>query len=57
VEFDEDWARDGAKPPAEEEAPRGGAAAEAQPAAAADNGDGDGDSAQPAPEAQPVTSE
>ena len=52
VEFDEEWARDGAKPPPEEDAP---AAAEAQPAAASGNGGGDG--AQPAPEAEPVTSE
>jgi len=52
VEFDEEWAREGAKPPPEEDAP---AAAEAQPAAASGNGDGDG--AQPAPEAEPVTSE
>jgi len=53
VEFDEEWAREGAKPPPEEEAPA--AAEEAQPAAASGNGDGDG--AQPAPEAEPVTSE
>jgi DNA topoisomerase III len=51
VEFDEEWAREGAKPPAEEEAP-------AEAAAAADGGgNGAADSAQPVPEAEPVTSE
>jgi DNA topoisomerase-3 len=53
VEFDEDWARGGAQPPAEEEAPAEGA--ETQPASG--GGNGDGDSAQPAPQAEPVTSE
>ncbi len=57
VEFDEDWARGGAQPPAEEDAGGDGAAAEAQPAAAGAEGNGSSDGAEAAPEAQPVASE
>ena len=56
VEFDEDWAKGGAAPPAEEDAPADGAAAQPEPAA---NGGGNGsaEESQPAPEAEPVTTE
>ena len=56
VEFDEDWAKGGAAPPAEEDAPADGAAAQPEPAA---NGGGNGsaEKSQPAPEAEPVTTE
>jgi DNA topoisomerase-3 len=56
VEFDEEWARGGTPPPAEEDAPAGGAAAEA-PAEAEAQPAGNGDGAQQAAEAEPVTSE
>ncbi|MGZ4202653.1 MAG: DNA topoisomerase, partial [Thermoleophilaceae bacterium] len=57
VEFDEDWARGGAQPPAEEDAGGDGTAAEAQPAAAGAEGNGSSDGAEAAPEAQPIASE
>ena len=56
VEFDEDWAKGGAAPPAEEDAPADGAAAVPE-AAANGGGNGSAEESQPAPEAEPVTTE
>jgi DNA topoisomerase III len=52
VEFDEDWAKGGAAPPAEEDAPADGAAV-----AAGSGGNGSAEESQPAPEAEPVATE
>ena len=52
VEFDEDWAKGGAVPPAEEDAPADGAAVSADA-----SGNGSAEESQPAPEAEPVTTE
>jgi DNA topoisomerase III len=56
VEFDEEWAKGGAAPPAEEDAPTDGAAAEATPAAA-NGGNGSAEDGQPAPEPASISSE